>query len=401
VAVLPESQFREISHATGGEYHPSGVTWFSDFDGQILMPDSGGEVSRRTFQHELVHRLVESCFPAAPRWLNEGLATFFSTMLVRSDRVIIGRPRYVISAALEGRFHAASGPAAWRSTERGRSLQRVMQGDELVWVVPLDLLPSINQLLAVTEWSTEDAVATTARYAAAWSLVDFFMLGAPDLRSRFERYLEGLRVRGTDARALFANTFEGVALQQRLDAYLIRGKFDLLMSSPDSQVFAAAPVRQVRDMSEEEGHLQLAWLAADTPGDKAREHVQLHLAVAKQHPSTRDAGYLLAAYIRLQTRDLANADHEVQEGLRGARNSAAFLEAHLDILLARKAPIAELRAAAAELQPVATTAGALCSLSVAAMRAGDTAAATDFAERARQLHPRTALMTQCDATSSR
>ncbi|HMG23574.1 MAG TPA: hypothetical protein VK607_19705, partial [Kofleriaceae bacterium] len=124
--------------------------------------------------------------------------------------------------------------------------------------------------------------------------------------------------------------------------------------------------------------------------DDGRERFREHVAAAKQDPRTRDAAYLVAALGHLADRDAASAEREVQEGLRGGHDSAALFEAHLDVLLARKAPIAELQAAADRLRPLATTAGQLCSLAEAALRLGDRNAALALSARAFERDPRSA-----------
>lgn len=112
---------------------------------------------------------------------------------------------------------------------------------------------------------------------------------------------------------------------------------------------------------------------------------RLHLAAAKRSPRTRDAAYLVAALALYLKNDLDGAAREVDEGLRGARDSAPLLEARLDILLGREAPLADLQQAAGLLQHVAATGGQFCTLAQVAIMAGDRRAALALSERATQL----------------
>jgi len=372
VTVLPYWQFAEIAGSgAGGFYLRAGVTWLADHGGQIVLPDDLGPRSRQFFQHEMTHRLVESCFVRPPAWLNEGLAGFFETMLVESDRVTIGRPPYVIKTA---------GPRTPRS---------VMVGGQRIWIVSLNTLPSIDSVFGLTGLLAHDWRESPPRYATAWALVHFLALGAPDLNPRFEAYLSALQAAGSDPQRLFAKLFEDVPLQDRLNEYLSRGSFDLLQSThPFVEPGEAGSGPRVRDMPEDEAHVHLAWLGARAGDPGSRERFVRHVAAAKQNPRTRAAAHLVAAYARLSNRDLAGAEGEVQAGLRGAPDSPALLEAELDVLLARKAGAGELAMAAGRLRPVARTAGAVCSLALAALRTGDRASATELAERGLQLDPR-------------
>jgi hypothetical protein len=383
VTMLPYWQFVEnADKGAGGFYAPAGVTWLADHGGQIVLPDDLGPKSRQFFLHEMTHRLVESCFARAPAWLNEGLAGFFETMVVESDRVTIGRPAYVIPT------HAAPFTPLLPGMQRppARSEYAIIDGLR-IGIVPLDTLPSIASMLALTSWQGHNWNETVPRYATAWALVHFLVLGAPDLAPRFETYLSGLKNVRVDPRGLFAKLFQDVPLQLRLIEYLARGSFDTLQSTHPFEPEAGSGPR-VRDMPEAEAHVHLAWLGARTRDPDRRERVRLHLATAKQDPRTRVAACLVAAYALLANRDLAGAEREVQDGLRDAPDNPSLLEAQLDVLLDRKAGAAELTTAAQRLQPVARTSGAVCSLALAALRTGNRASARELAERALQLDPR-------------
>jgi hypothetical protein len=143
-------------------------------------------------------------------------------------------------------------------------------------------------------------------------------------------------------------------------------------------------------MAEEEAHLHLAWLGTGDRDETGRERVRLHVAAAKNNPRTRDAAYLVAAMALFIRDDLSGAAREVDEGMRGAQDGAAFLEAQLDILLRGKPPIAELRQVADRLRPVARTGGQLCTLAQVAIRTGDRQAAFELGARANRLAPQLA-----------
>lgn len=372
VTVLPYWQFAEYAgKGVGGFYTRAGVTWLADHDGQIVLPDRLGPVSRQFFQHELTHRLVESCFVRAPAWLNEGLAGFFETMVVESDQITIGRPPFVIES----------------HTGR-RTPMDVVFDEQRIQIVSLETLPPIDTMLALTSWPMHDRAETVPRYATAWALVHFLALGAPDLTPRFEKYLSGLKNVRIDPRGLFAKLFEGLPLQDRLNEYLARGSFDMLKSTHPFVDPEAGSEPRVRDMPEAEAHIHLAWLGARGRDPGRRVLVRQHVAAAKQDPRTHVVACLVAAYALLESEDFDGAEREVQDGLRGAPDHPSLLEAQLDVLLARRAGPLELVAAARRLQPVARTSGAVCSLALAAIRTGYRTSARELAERGLQLDPR-------------
>jgi hypothetical protein len=322
--------------------------------------------------HEVTHQLAHECFPRMPAWLTEGLAGFFETMLIGPERVTIGRPPYLIT----------SDPRV------NRMHSEVLDGQRLV-IMPPEKLPSVESILDLTSsWSAHDWYETAPRYAIAWALVDLLELGAPDLTPRFEAYLGELRAGRVDPHEGFKKAFQGVPLQDRLNAYLRSGRVPLRhFAPPPTSAGDAARTPRVREMAEEEAHLHLAWLGAPDREESDRERVRLHVAAAKQNPRTRDAAYLVGALALYIQDDLSGAAREVDEGMRGAHDGAAFLEAQLDIMLRGKAPVAELRQVADRLRAVARTVGQLCTLVEVAIRSGDLRAALELSARAARLAP--------------
>jgi hypothetical protein len=381
VTVLPFREFSPLAPNALGFYRAAQVTWLPGYDGQLVLPDDLGLESRRVFQHEVTHRLITACFVRVPSWLNEGLAGFFETMRVDAAGVTFGRPPYVI--APEG------------TVRRPGSL---FVDGQPVRVVSFDMLPPLAELFAMRNLLTHDGTEATPAYAVAWALVHFLVLGAPDLTPRYEAFLAALRTPGRDARALFAQAFEDVPLQDRLNAYLRGGKFDVLQSQPSAAAPRADHVGpRVRDLPEEEAHVHLAWLHAQARDDAGQLRFRDHVDAAKDHPHTRTAAFLVAAIAAMARGDLAEAEREVQEGLAGASDTPAFLEARVDILLARSAPAAELDVAAERLRRVATTAGQWCSLAQVALRRGDRKSALALSARGLALDPRLVICRMADA----
>ncbi|HET7704641.1 MAG TPA: tetratricopeptide repeat protein [Thermoanaerobaculia bacterium] len=65
----------------------------------VVQPDGGaaividaGRNAGRTIRHELMHNILATSGTRLPLWLEEGIAEYFSTTVVRGDSVIMGRP---------------------------------------------------------------------------------------------------------------------------------------------------------------------------------------------------------------------------------------------------------------------------------------------------------------------
>lgn len=122
---------RENSRATGAYVRHAG-------GGTIFIDASRRRGIERTAMHELIHDLLRERELTPPLWIEEGLAEYFSTAVVRGSRVIAGEPLREAVALLRRR------PA-----------------------MPL------HDLFAVTAES--DAAAAPGFYAQSWAAVDWLM----------------------------------------------------------------------------------------------------------------------------------------------------------------------------------------------------------------------------------
>jgi hypothetical protein len=386
VTVLPKWEFREIvSKTTAGQYRRARVSWISDYHaGQILMPDALDRDSMRVFQHELTHHLISACFPSAPGWLDEGLATLLGTMVVEREDVLLGKPPFALLESARPHVRRHDGVS--------------------VSVVPLEGLPSIAQVTSSSADSffgkREHQYLEMARYyAVAWALVHLLELDTGDLKPRFSRYLGALREVETDPAALFAGAFRGIDLQRHLDDYVRRAKMDQVrMRAPAPRPIAA----RVRAMSEGEAHLHRAWLWGGAPAREARERMTVHLQAARaaRESDVRSRARLLTAIARYSAGDAHGARREVTQALRAAPKDPELLHAELELLLeiGRDPTAAEQR-----LSAVARTDTQICALAAVALRRGEIDAAMRLARRgldARRSSPtcRALLQATRDAT---
>jgi len=102
------------------EHHPdAGATLglYRKGPREIAVDLSGGGAYLPTLTHEVVHVLVESDFPDAPHWLNEGLATLFEAPVFTGDGGIHGQARNLRDDVLR--------PALASQNERERAAVRL------------------------------------------------------------------------------------------------------------------------------------------------------------------------------------------------------------------------------------------------------------------------------------
>ena len=156
----------------------------------LSLESERGRESSSTLFHEYTHLLLCDYFRAAPAWLKEGLAEFYSTARVSGARVTLGGPL--------------------------KARQQLLRREGLA--VPLDTV------FAVDEHSPhyqEDAKRAFF-YAESWALVHYLLNGGGEARrAEFARYLD-LLASGEDAAASFRAAFAGgaAALERELASYV-------------------------------------------------------------------------------------------------------------------------------------------------------------------------------------
>ena len=123
--------------------------------------------------HEYLHSLTDVSFARIPVWANEGIADFYSTFTVGDDAADIGRPvRYAVQVL----------------DQRARMPTR--------------------RLLAVTQDDPEynESDRQTIFYAQAWLTTHFLLLGRPERRGDFGRYLAAIEA-GAEPASAFVDAF--------------------------------------------------------------------------------------------------------------------------------------------------------------------------------------------------
>jgi tetratricopeptide (TPR) repeat protein len=182
---------------------------------------------RALLQHHLARRFVAFHFPAAPRWLSAGLATFYETLDVGAGRLTLGRPPEFLfeGDGLEGRRFNPGAPGA---------------------------LPGVEALVA-GDAGRDDELAS--RDVAAWHLVHLMRLGPRPFQAAFHDFLAAVH-RGEEGPAAWRAALgrHGVTTEQ------VEAEYRRRLNQPGTGFFAGAyapprPARaEVRPLAEAEAH---------------------------------------------------------------------------------------------------------------------------------------------------
>jgi tetratricopeptide (TPR) repeat protein len=175
---------RHTDHATIGVF-------MQGVDSNVMaLTTSSSRDSNDVLYHEYVHYLVRSTMALAPRWLNEGLAEFFSTFERNGDTAIVGRPI----------------PAHQQ------------------WLVGNRVISTGNLLTGIGVGIRDTRRGTF--YAQSWALVHYLLVSGVETRAQLIAYLERTR-RGENASDAFVAAF-GMT-PQKMDAalwgYVKKGRF--------------------------------------------------------------------------------------------------------------------------------------------------------------------------------
>ncbi|HUP21914.1 MAG TPA: hypothetical protein VNB06_03130 [Thermoanaerobaculia bacterium] len=228
----------------GGMFLPGDDSSFVVLDSTLDAELGVGDV----VYHELVHLYLRHNLPQAPRWLQEGMAEFFSTFQRRGDEVVVGR-----------------------------TIER-----HLRWLASNSLAP-MAELLGARPISGGESTRTGVVYAQSWLFVHYLLTGGEPTRLQLARFLEALRDHQPVVTA-FSNAFEMSIgdMTPTLNRYLRGGRFGFYRipaGEPEGalSVTAADPA---------EACAQLAELLAAMPAraEDARAHYERTLELQADHP---------------------------------------------------------------------------------------------------------------------
>jgi hypothetical protein len=294
----------------------------------LLTCEERHDVTDVVITHELAHQMNFHFFPALPPWLEEGLATYFQSLFIDRDRIVLGD---------------------YPLTHHRRAVKR----------------PDLDVLRAM---SYPELRALDDGYVSAWRAVHMLATGSDDYRRRFLRLLRGIGDGTSDAAAWDA-AFGDLA-QDGLDTayrtHFQRGHHDVWAMPYHRQ---PAPEVQPRPLSA--GEIHDVWIqTVATFGRPGTDHAGQQVAAAERAvPNWTGAGYWWAV---LAVQD-GRPDREVEDLLRrhvarapdDVRGWTALMSMQLDRVdgdpLAPEPPpgVDELRDELAALQPHGRSAAAL------------------------------------------
>src|SRR5262249_43119443 len=243
----------------------------------------GSGPAPQSMAHELAHGFNRHYLGSLPRWLNEGLADYYSTVALEKDAVVLG------------------GLLARDALYWGRPGPRLDTGD----------LDGSFARIARTE-------GVWAAYFTARNLVHLLNGGSADYRERFQRYL-ALGAGGTPWRDAWTLAFGDLPpgrLDQEVRTYPLREQLRLIAAPHPPPPVLPAP--DVRRLSVAEVHA--VWAQVLMIAGKGPWEVLGHIEAAEKEDPTWGDG--------LYWRAVAQARYPKELG--GNEDFARLLRRHLD-----------------------------------------------------------------------
>ncbi len=351
----------------------------------LLLHGKLSQSSRITCVHELTHDLFERNFGAAPPWLHEGWAEYYSTIELEPDRVRIGRglPRLTF-------------------TEEPQIVGRIASNGTQVVAMPIALVAPPSELLGLggdefyraallPNPSEDDKLREASLYIGSWALVHMLLDGPEPYPTRFKRFME--EVRNDRVEPAWERAFAGVSsadFDRDFRHYLSERTLATFEYARPKDDDSSSPIT-TRTMSDAEVRVLWARLSA-LPGEKgAAAESDLDEAV-REDPTSADSHYFRGAFLLKKGR-LDEAESEFSQAASLAPNEPRYLHGLLSLRIARLPKNAPVPAGdpaielAAQLARVAHSAVEFYTVSAVNLGSGDRVAALEFAKRAVALDP--------------
>jgi tetratricopeptide (TPR) repeat protein len=241
--------------------------------------------------HEYVHLHVKDNIPAAPLWLNEGLAELYESFQFSGNEVLIGTPKVGYLYLL-------------RQVE----------------LLPLKTLFSIG--VDSPHYNERDKQGIF--YGESWALVHYLMLGDRSGGDQFKQFLSRV-ARGDDVTKAIEGTY-GITidkLEQEFESYVRRGNLTAqrITSIADPQTYAAYTATQRSALTESEAIYYLADLSLHMGRDAIAER-GFKESIARDPSFLPSHAALGTLYVHARRYD------EAKKYLQKATTSAQSAEVH-------------------------------------------------------------------------
>lgn len=313
--------------------------------------------TRLVFQHELSHLFVRSSLGPVPRWLNEGLAQYYSTFELKDGAAIVGEPLPDLGVSTQGTL-------TWRS-------ERVGPWDRTL--IPIGSVPPVEQIIGggfdeVNALADKDGPTPDERkrgiayYYGAWGLVHL-LYSVPSYRARFNEVVSAV-ARGKTAREAWNDRFSDIApdkLEADFREHLVRTeKIEAQAWTTKYTPPAPASADMERRLSPADVHLLWARLRPwhdDGPRGLARPDIQ---AARAMEPGSPEVQFWSGLFNLAEGRD-REAEADITRALEQRPNDARYLMAMVKVSDRVHGPTAvgRIRALMQQLGKVAVSAKAL------------------------------------------
>jgi Flp pilus assembly protein TadD len=344
------------------------------------------ETTRTTLLHELTHDLFARNFGAAPVWLNEGWAEYFSTLRIEAGKVRIGSaPRGVTFTSENEPFLA---------NYRGQTIVAIPISE---LTPPSQLLPmrhaDFYQFGATRAPEANEPLKQTGRYLGAWAFVHMLRNGEGATAERFSTFLELARTSHVDD--AWSRAFNGVdprALDRELGAYLRKGELAVFTLPYGGKAQRAET--KTEELSDSEVHLLWARLFVHHMSESrdAEAHARAELSEALRGEAELAEAYQLRGLLAQHQKRWDEAMRDLEQATALDPKEPRFLYSRLILEFQERESLTEDETAALKtkferLTQIAQSPAQLLLAAHYLHLSGQQIAAMSLAERATQLSP--------------
>jgi tetratricopeptide (TPR) repeat protein len=283
--------------------------------------------TRLVFQHELSHLFVRSILGPVPRWLNEGLAQYYSTFELKDGAAILGKPLPDLGISTQGTL-------TWRAARVGpweRTLIPIGNVPPVAQIIGegFDEIPALAHKARPTPDERKRGVAY---YYGAWGLVHL-LYSVPSYRARFNEVVSAV-AQGMTAREAWNARFSDIdpeKLEADFREHLVRTeKIEAQAWTTKYTPPAPAPATMERQLSPADVHLLWARLRSwhdDAPRALARPDIE---AARVLEPGSPEVQFWSCLFNLAEGRD-KEAEADITRALEQRPNDARYLMAMVQV----------------------------------------------------------------------